>query len=66
MLQALAMFSQVEAISTSVAWSANTASLNAVALFSLPILLVFSTSKQGGLVFEISKKGQVSWRSVLE
>ena len=28
--------------------------------------LVFSTSKQGGLVFEISKKGQVSWRSVLE
>ena len=43
MLQALAMFSQVEAISTSVAWSANTASLNAVALFSLPILLVFSS-----------------------
>jgi hypothetical protein len=66
MHQALATFPKVEAISIWVAWSANTAFLNAVALFSLPILLVFSTSKQGGLVFEISKKGQVSWRSVLE
>jgi hypothetical protein len=43
MLQALATFPKVEAISTLVAWSANTAYLNAVALFSLPILLVFSS-----------------------
>jgi len=27
---------------------------------------IFSTSKQGGLVFEISAEGKVSWRSVLE